>query len=38
MLRRHWLTFLVAGALVYFGVAAAPVFADMNEPLIAATR
>lgn len=38
MLRRHWLTFLVAGALVYFGVAAVPVFADMNQPLIVTAR
>lgn len=38
MFRRHWLSLLIAGALAYFGVAAAPVLAQMNAPHVMASR
>lgn len=37
-MRRHWLTFLIAGALLYFGVAAAPVLAQLDRAEIVAAR
>jgi hypothetical protein len=37
-MRRHWLTFLIAGALLYFGAAAAPVLAQLDQAAIQSTK
>jgi hypothetical protein len=38
MFRRHWLTLLIGAAVAYFGLAAAPVLAQLDRAEIVATR
>jgi hypothetical protein len=38
MLRRHWITLLFAGAVAYFGIAAAPVLTELDAPRVVAAQ